>query len=119
MNPFQAKYPAFYALIGLVADAAKDTVAAAQGSGSFLQKLIGYETLVPELIALVPLAGQLTAEAQAMSVVDMEAAAEVLVSDLAFSSAKAMAVIAAALPLAEQLAALVAPSEALVAAIKA
>ena len=115
----QSKYPAFYALIALVAAAAKDTSDAVVSSSSLLSKVLEFENLVPLLMQLYPVAADIAVEAKAMSAQDIEAAAEQLVVDLEFSSDKAKAVIAAAFPLAESLAGLVPQVQALVAAIKA
>ena len=117
MNSFKSKFPAITALLLISAAFAQDF--AAQGE-TVLQKLEGSVAIVPQVLAFVPQASQLGAEASALkaSPTDIEAGVEVLVTDLAFSSTKAQAIIAAVFPLAESLAGLVPQAQALVAAIK-
>lgn len=115
---FPTKYPAFYALLALVAAAVKDGVQVATGGGSLLQDVLALENLAPLLMQLYPVAGQIAAEAKAMSAADIEAAAEQLVTDLEFTSTKAQLVISKAFPLAETLASLVPQAQALVVAIQ-
>ena len=119
MNSFQSKYPAFYALIALVAMAAKDTANAVVSKDSVLAKLLAYENLVPLGMQLYPVAADIVAEAKAMQPVDMVAAAESLVTDLGFSSEKAQAVIQASFVVAEKAVDVVPAVQALVSAIKA
>ena len=118
MQNFSTKYPTITALILLVANVAKD--AAVQGE-TLVQKLEASVVLVPQALALIPNVSLLGAEVSALkaSPLDLEAGAELLVADLAFSSPKAQAVIAAAFPLAEALVGLVPQVSALVAAMKA
>jgi hypothetical protein len=113
---FAQKYPAFAALLALVGAVAQD--AAVQGE-TVLQKLEASINLVPQALAFFPQVSALSSELAALkaSPGDMEAAAEALVSDLAFSSAKAKAIIAAAFPLAESLVGLVPQVQALLAAV--
>jgi hypothetical protein len=115
---FQTKYPALYALIALVAAAAVDSEQALSSSASLIAKLLGYENLIPEFVALAPQLGAISAEVKAMSPQDIEQAAEALVADLAFSSDKAKAVIAASFSVVDWLIAGQAPVMALVSAIK-
>lgn len=116
MESFAQKYPAFAALLQLVATIGQDM--AVQGE-SLTAKLESLVNVAGPLVAFLPQASALGAEIAALkaSPTDIEAAGEALVSDLAFSSAKAKAIIAAAFPVAESLAALVAPVQALVAAL--
>jgi hypothetical protein len=118
MNSFQTTYPALYALINLLAGVAKGM--AVQGE-TLVQKLEGEAMELPSLVSFLPLAGSIGAEIEAIksSPGDIVGAAECLVTDLAFTSAKAQAVINAAFPLANSIAALVPQVTAVVAAIKA
>lgn len=118
MSNFSSKYPAFAALLALLGGSVAKMVSA---SGSIIQKLEGEAALLPQLISFVPQASLLATELAQLkqNPVDIEAAAETLVSDLAFSSSKAQAIVAAAFPVAESVANLVAPIENLVAALKA
>jgi len=117
MDSFKSKYPAFTALLALAAALAQDV--AAQGE-TVLQKLEGSIALVPQALAFMPMASGLGAEVAALKAAptDIEAGVEVLITDLAFSSDKAKAIIAAAFPLAESLVGLVPQVESLVKAIK-
>lgn len=119
MTSFKQKYPAFAALLALAAAVAQDF--AAPGL-SLLQKLSGLAAIIPQVVGFLPLVGSIGSEIvaiKAAGVVDIEAAAELLVTDLAFSSDKAKAIVASAFPVAEQLAGLFAPVQSLIAAIKA
>lgn len=117
MNAFSQKYPAFAALLNLLAVAAKDLVA----PGSLVGKLSSLVNEIAPIVAFMPQAGLLGAEVAALkaSPQDIIMCGEALVADLAFSSGKAQAIIAAAFPVGEALAGLVPQIEALVAAIKA
>ncbi|MDR3608532.1 MAG: hypothetical protein P4M08_14305 [Oligoflexia bacterium] len=116
---FASKYPAFTALFALVGGAA--SILAVQ-SETLIQKVEGEAAELPGLLAFLPQAGSLGAEVTALkaSPTDMEAAAEMLISDFKFSSSKAQSVIAAAFPLAESLVGTTLPQvKALIAAIQA
>lgn len=114
---FASKYPAFAALLALLPPLLTDFEATGT---SFVQKLEGAVVIVPGILAFIPQASQLGAEVAALkaSPSDLEAGAELLVTDLAFSSTKAQAIITAAFPLAESLVALAPQISALVGAIK-
>jgi hypothetical protein len=116
MNPIQEKYPALFAFIGLLSAVAKDFGA----SGTLLQRLVSLDNTIPQVTSFVPLAGQLGAEIAAIEKVpaDLVEAAEIFVTDLSFSSAKAQAILAAAFPLANSLVGVVPEALALEAAIK-
>lgn len=117
MSAFTDKYPAFTAMLAIVAEGAQDL--AAQNI-TFVAKLESMANLVSPIIDFIPQASGLGAELTALkaSPADIEAAAEQLVTDLAFTSAKAKAIIAAAFPLAESAVGMIPQVEALVAAIK-
>lgn len=118
MTNFASKYPALAALIGLVSNFGKDM---AVQNETVIQKLEGSISLVPSILAFIPQASLLGAEVSALkaSPTDLVSGAELLVTDLAFTSEKAQAIITAAFPLAESLAALVPQVGALTSAIKA
>lgn len=113
---FSTNYPAFAALLNLVAGLAKNL---AVQNGSLVQKLESEASEVPALVAFLPLASQLGAEVQQLksSPADIVGGVELLVSDLGFSSTKAQAVINAAFPLAQSIVGLVPQVQALVSAI--
>lgn len=117
MNSFKTKYPAFAALLGLVSAFALDLVTENE---TLVQKLENSISLVPQVLAFLPQAGNLGQEVSLLksNVADIEAAAETLVTDLAFSSVKAKAIVAAAFPFAEGIVALVPQGQALYTAIK-
>lgn len=117
MSNFKTKYPAFSALMLLVAALSQDF---ASGSLSIIQKFTNLVNVIPQVVAFVPLAGMIATELASLkqSPADIEAGAEVLIADLAFSSSRAQSVIAAALPVAEGVAGLVAPFENLFVVIK-
>lgn len=117
MTAFQTKYPAFASLLMVFATFAQDF--AAQGE-TLAQKFEGAVNVVTPVITFLPQSGNLGAELVALkaSPSDMEAAGEALVTDLAFSSTKAKAIIAAAFPFAEAAVGLIPQGEALVAAFK-
>lgn len=118
MNSFAQKYPSFAALLLIISNVARDLVVPNE---TLLQKLENSVSLVPQVLAFVPQASALGAEVSALKSVpaDIEAAAEALVVDLAFSSDKAKAIIAASFPLAEQIVALIPSAQAVIAAVKA
>lgn len=116
---FGQKYPASAAFVLLIANILKDAASALQPGQSALQKIMGFENLAPALIGFLPQIGALAGEVKQYSVGDDIAAAEMLVSDLAFSSDKAQKIVAALFPVMEELAALEPKVEALVAAIQA
>ena len=76
--------------------------------------------LVPQALAFFPQASLLGSELTALKAnpIDLEAGAELLVTDLAFTSAKAKAIVSAAFPVAESLAAMVPQVQALITVIK-
>lgn len=117
MNSFKTKYPSFSALIALAASIAQDFTA---GGLTLIQKLTGLAGLLPQVLAFIPLAGGLASELVALKAApaDIEAGAEVLVTDLAFSSVKAKAIVSSAFPVAEGIANLVSPAQSLIAAIR-
>jgi hypothetical protein len=117
MNSFKSKYPTFVAIIAIVAAFARDLTA---GTETLVEKLENSITLIPQVLAVIPSIGSLGTELAALkgNVADLEAGAELLVTDLAFSSVKAQAIIAAAFPFAEGIVALVPSGTALVAAIR-
>jgi hypothetical protein len=119
VNNFKVKYPIFSSLMVLVSGFTTGLLV--QGE-SLVQKVEGEMVLLPQVLAFLPKAGGLKAELDALKAAgapDIEAGAEVLVSDMAFSSAKAQGIIQAAFPVAESVAALEPQVLALVAAIKA
>lgn len=117
MNSFKSNYPVFSALILLVADFAKNL--AVQGE-SMLAKVEGEVTIVPSILSFIPQASGLGAEVDKLkaSPTDCIGGVELLVTDLAFSSERAQAVMSAAFPLADSLVVLVPQVKALVVAIK-
>jgi hypothetical protein len=118
MTNFQTKYPAFYALLALMAGVGTGLVA--QGE-TLVQKLEGEAAQLPNLLAFLPQVGSIGPELTALksSPADIVTAGEVLVTDFAFSSDKAKAIIQASFPLAESLAGLYPQVVTLVAALKA
>lgn len=118
MSDFQTSYPAFFALIGLLAGSAKIAVTT---PGGVIQKLEGEVSEIPSFMAFYPLAGSLKSELGNLekSPADIEAGVEVLVADLAFSSAKAQAIIQSAIPLARTVVTGYEQSQALINVIKA
>ena len=118
MESFKAKYPGFVALLSIAAVFAQDMAAPGETA---LQKLEGTVNLIKPVVAFVPQASLLGPELEALKAApaDIEGGVELLITDLAFSSDKAKAIIAAAFPLAESLVALAPQSVALIAAIKA
>lgn len=118
MNSFKSKYPSFSALLALAGLLAQDFAASGV---SLVQKLYSLTNIVPAVINFIPMIGGLAAEIVLLkaSPTDMEEGAEVLVTDLGFTNAKAVGIIAAAFPVGEQIAALFAPVQSLIAAIKA
>lgn len=116
----QQKQAALIALIKLVADAAKDTVAALQPGQSLLVKLASYQNLISDVQALAPQVGDLKAEVAALKPEDYVALAGVLVADLALEQGKAQAIVTASLDLAAELVGpVLTKAEAVVAAVKA
>jgi hypothetical protein len=117
MNSFKTTYPVFTALLSLISAFALDLVTENE---TLIQKLENSITIVPQVLGFLPIAGGLAAELAKLkaSPADIEAAAETLVTDIAFSSVKAKAIIAAAFPLAESVVALVPQVGAIVAAVK-
>lgn len=118
MTSFKQKYPAFAALLVIVGLLAQDF--AAPGV-TLVQKLTNLYNVVPAVMAFVPQIGALGAEISALksSPTDIEAGGEVLVTDLGFSSAKGVAVIAAAFPVGEGVVALWSPIQNLISVAKA
>lgn len=118
MDQFKLKYPAFTALLFLVASLCQDF--AAQGQ-TWLQKLESTYNLFPQIISFIKVAPGIAAEAIALggSPTDIEAGAELLVTDLAFTSDKAKAIITAAFPLCEKLTGSIGDIQNLIAAFKA
>lgn len=117
MDSFKAKYVAFTALLLLIADIAKGM--AVQGE-TLIQKIEGEAAALPDLMGFLPKAGSLGAELDMLksSPDDMVVGAELLVTDLAFSSDKAKAIVAAAFPLAEKTVGMIGDVKALVTAIQ-
>lgn len=115
---FKDKFPASAAAILFLANVLKDGVAAMAPGESLLAKITGFGNLAPALVTLLPQIGGLGAEVKSFTAGDDVAAAELLVTDLAFSSEKAQAVVAALFPVLEDLAALEPKIVALVDAIK-
>lgn len=116
MNSFKSTYPALAGLILLVADATKQLFV---GGETLLQKIEGEAAVIPDLISFAPQAGNLSAEIAKLKSVpaDLEAAVEMLITDLAFSSDKAKAIINAAFPVAESVVAIIPQAKVLVEAI--
>lgn len=116
MDSFKSKYPAVVALFVLVAAFAKDLAVAGE---SVLQKVEGELALAPQILQFYPQASQLGPELTLIkeSPTDIEAGIEVLVTDLAFSSEKAQAIITQSFAVGEWIVAGVAPLEGLKAAI--
>lgn len=106
LTMFKETNPAVAAALDLLAGASQDAVKALQPGESLLQKLAAFEGLVPELVVLLPQVGSIGTEIKSFGPADYAAAAEYLVTDLAFSAPKAQAVIRAAFPVLDALAAL-------------
>jgi hypothetical protein len=89
---FNETYPTLSALIKMFADAAK--IATAPGE-STAQKIEGEMMVLPQLLAFIPNISKLSAEVAAIKAKpgDIIAAAEMLVTDLAFTNPKSQAII--------------------------
>lgn len=118
MEDFKSKYPTFTLLFSLIALEAQNF---SKPDQNLMQKIASEITILPQFLSFIPQASKLGAEAAVLkaSPADMEAGAEILVSDLAFSSDKAKEIIAAAFPVAEDLIGLISKVETLAKAIKA
>lgn len=116
MNSFSSKYPAFAALLMAFALEAKILT----DGNAWAVKLTEEAEEISPLSQFIPQANLLGAELAQLkaSPEDMVSAAEALVTDLSFTSTKAEAIIAAAFPFAEQAAAMVPASQALIAAFQ-
>lgn len=119
MDSFKLKFPAFTALLLIVGTALQK---AAAPSESLIAKLGSEMVLAPQVLSFVVSgqAGALGAELSSLkgSVPDMEAAAELLIADLALSSDKAKAILPHAFAVGEWAASGVSPVMALIAAIE-
>jgi len=100
MESFKSKYVILTAALVLIASEFK--IAFKPGENA-VQKFIESGSLIPGLLPIVSNVGQLKSEIETLkgSVVDMEAGAEVLVTELAFSSDAAKAIIPKAIAVAE------------------
>ena len=118
MDSFKTKYPALAALIAILASEAK--IIEAPGE-SIAQKGANEIGELPALIAFLPQVGLLGAEIKAIEATptDLFGAAELIVTDLSFTSEKAQSIIALIFPYAQKLAGLIPDTKALIAAIKA
>jgi hypothetical protein len=122
MTEVKSKYPAIAALLSLFGTFAEDV----SSSGSLLQKLANLSNLIPGAVTLEGLASDLGPEFSAIKALPLaesisvfEGCAELLVTDLAFSSSQAQAAQKAAFALGEWLVAGVPAIEAIIALKKA
>lgn len=113
-----SKYPAFFQLLVIIGKAIGDAEEALKPGQGILQRLLGFEDLVPELIKFLPEASKISGEIKAMGPDDYVAAAEQLVAELAIDNAKAQAVLAASFPIVHDLAAMAPKVENLIKALK-
>lgn len=120
MDSFKSKYPAFTALLALVGGALSKLAAPSVG---ILQKLESEVVLAPQVLQFVASgqAGALGSELAVLkdSAPDMEVGVEVLISDFAFSSDKAKALLPKVFAVGEWAVAGVSPIKELVVALEA
>lgn len=103
---FKDDFPSFYELLAVLAELAKDAEHALKDAGGVIAKAMDFEPMVPEVLAFLPVVGGLSAEIKKMGPVDYAHAAEELVAELAITNGSAQAVIRAAFPIVDDLAAL-------------
>lgn len=113
---FKDNFPTFYKLIGVLAEVVKDAEHAIKESG-IVAKAIDFEPMIPELLVFLPMVGGLSAEIKKMGPSDYAAAAEELVAELGIVNGSAQAIIRAAFPIVDDLAALEPKVVALISAI--
>lgn len=116
MNSFKTTYPAIAALLALIGTAVQNV--AVQGE-TFLQKAEAELTLAPAILTFYPQAALLGPELALIkeSPGDIEGGIELLVTDFAFSSPKAAAIIPQAFAVGEWIVAGVGPIKALKASL--
>jgi hypothetical protein len=116
MGSFASKYPAIAALLAIMSSGVQS---AEVPNETIVQKLEGSIGMIPQILAFIPQVSAIGSEIAALksSPSELEAGAELLVSDLAFTSEKAKAIIAAVFPLADSLIALLPQVKALASAI--
>lgn len=103
--------------IKLVADAAKDASSMTTGAGT-LGAIMGFENLVPDVLAVLPEIGDIPAEVTKLTPADYLTLVDMLVTDLAVSNAHAQSIIGPSLTLLKDLVTVVLPDlKALVSAI--
>lgn len=114
---FKQKYPAFTALIHIVALEGK---ALGNPDDGLIAKVGNSMKIIPEVLLFLPQSKTIGAEAAQLksSATDIEDGIEMLVVDLEFSSEKAKKIIEAAFPVADKIAALIPETQNLIAAIK-
>lgn len=106
--------------LNLIADAANDTIAAATAGTTAAQKVMDFENLLPDLMALIPQIGNIPAEAKALQSADYITLVESFVTRLGVTNTHAEAIIAASLKLLTDIVNVIIPDvQGLVAAIKA
>ena len=113
----KTKYPALFAIIAIVTSLGKDFAA----KTSIASELTSTITLVPEILAFIPLAPGIGAELAALKAQpsDELECVELLISECGFSNPKANAIIANAGALAASLISLIPEVKSLVESIEA
>lgn len=107
-------------LVKVIADAAKDTVAAAQPGESVVQRLMNYQNLVGDVIAVIPSVGEIPSEVADLSAEDYAALAKELVTDLGIADQHIAGIVNASLALVNDIIEVVVPDvNNLLAAVKA
>lgn len=106
--------------IKLLADAAVDTEKVVATGASPLGALLTYRNLIPDVLALVPVIGELPAEAKDLKPEDYVALVQEFATDLAITDARASSLVDAGLALLQEMATGFLPKlEALAAAFRA
>lgn len=101
---FKDKYPAFGALILLLATFFKDAEHAIEEDGSLMAKVLEFSDIPAHLVEFIPLAGKMDDEIKTMGPSDYILAAEELVADLKITNGSANNIIRAAFPVVNKLA---------------
>lgn len=112
--------PALVGALKILADGAKDVIAALQPGQSLSQKIVDFENLIPDAMAELASISDIGAEIKSLQASDIVELSADLVADCGFSNPKAQAVAAAGLKVLGDVASSVLPDLlALIAAVKA
>ena len=110
---------ALQAAIKLVADAVNASIKAS-GDATSAQKIAEYQTMIPDLLALLPKIGDIPAEVDALAPSDYASLLQSLATDLVLPNSKASGVLNASVKLLSDISQVILPDvQALVAALKA